>query len=309
MSATIPGDGYGEVNWVDYVDNWRDVDATWLQERSIVRNAADPAGTPAEGRVFYNAAKHALRLRNSSSTYTTLVGSNNIAIVDGSPTSEIKSAAGTAAAGTGITFNNSNGSMSLGRSSFTNGIVLNIDLRSHITSPTIGQMIYETNTGSFLVYYGATTGWRPPWNQSWGILDRATVSTDQSISSTTIANITDLSISTHLLSDRYYRATLSMYITGNASATNRFTSLILTNGAGSTTFGTFPQQFILAQDNMSYCATSTFTSSTIGTVLKVGYALAGTNAIIVKGGAGNASVSELVVEDLGSVVGSTPPNP
>lgn len=35
-------------------------------------------------------------------------------------------------------------------------------------NPFQGQTIYETDTGSFLVYYGATTGWKLPWNQPWG---------------------------------------------------------------------------------------------------------------------------------------------
>lgn len=41
------------------------------------------------------------------------------------------------------------------------------------TRPTVGLVngvttIYETDTGLVLVYYGATTGWRPPWGQPWG---------------------------------------------------------------------------------------------------------------------------------------------
>jgi len=166
MSATIPDDGRGEVTWTNLTDNWRKEDADWLQERSIVRNVGDPAGAPAEGRLFYNATKHALRLRNSDTGYTTVVGSNNISITDGLSTSEIK--VPTATVGTGITFNNSTGAMSLGN--LGSGITINVEDRGDITSPTRGQIIYENSTGSLLVYYGATTGWLPPWNQSWGFV-------------------------------------------------------------------------------------------------------------------------------------------
>jgi hypothetical protein len=168
------------------------------------------------------------------------------------------------------------------------------------SSPDVGQAIYEKDTGSFLVYYGATTGWKPPWTQPWGVQGVSTLSADLSIASTSVTDLTGLSISTNLVSNRYYRATLSMYITGNASISNRFTSLILTNGANSTQFASFAPQYVAVLDNMAYCSTATFTSSTINSVvLKIRYALNGTASITVKGGTGNSSVSELVVEDLG----------
>jgi hypothetical protein len=37
-------------------------------------------------------------------------------------------------------------------------------------SPSVGQNIYETDTGRHLVYYGATTLWRQPWNMPWGFV-------------------------------------------------------------------------------------------------------------------------------------------
>jgi len=162
----------------------------------------------------------------------------------------------------------------------------------------VSTLTANDETNGIYVYNGVN--WRAPWNMPWGILSVGTVSTDQAISSTTVADITGLSTGTiTFLANRYYRATLSMYVSGNASATNRFTSLTLTNGAGTTTFGTFPQQSIVVQDNMSYCATSTFTTSGVAGTVKVRYILSNSNAVTVKGGAGTASVSELVIEDLG----------
>lgn len=46
------------------------------------------------------------------------------------------------------------------------------------TSPYVGQTIYRTDTGEFLVYYGATTGWRPPWNQPWGFIGKTELSSN-----------------------------------------------------------------------------------------------------------------------------------
>ena len=34
-----------------------------------------------------------------------------------------------------------------------------------------GLIAWETTSGRQLVYYGATTGWRPPWDMPWGRLD------------------------------------------------------------------------------------------------------------------------------------------
>ena len=39
----------------------------------------------------------------------------------------------------------------------------------------IGTRIYETDTGDRLVYYGATTGWQPPWGEPWGEILTTTI--------------------------------------------------------------------------------------------------------------------------------------
>jgi hypothetical protein len=57
--AVLPAP-YGQADWQNFVDYWRDEDATWLQERVILRyaNAADRSSqigdTPGFGRVTYN---------------------------------------------------------------------------------------------------------------------------------------------------------------------------------------------------------------------------------------------------------------
>lgn len=50
-------------------------------------------------------------------------------------------------------------------------------------SPNVGEMIYETDTGKNLVYYGATTGWQPPWGQPWGAVLQETSNTTETLTS------------------------------------------------------------------------------------------------------------------------------
>lgn len=42
-----------------------------------------------------------------------------------------------------------------------------------IVSPVVGTASYLLDTGSYEVYYGATTGWRRPWANPWGVLNAA----------------------------------------------------------------------------------------------------------------------------------------
>lgn len=59
------------------------------------------------------------------------------------------------------------------------------------SSPTKGDMIYETDTGEELVYYGATTGWQKPWKRAWGILGYAEITSGDTFTSITdIPNLT-----------------------------------------------------------------------------------------------------------------------
>jgi hypothetical protein len=177
--------------------------------------------------------------------------------------------------------------------------------------PAIGQSIYETDTGNFLIYYGATTGWRLPWNQPWGIIQIMTAPTDQTLSSTTIADMPGTGgladgVYMSTLANRWYRATLSMYVTGNATTLNRFTSLLLTKGDG-TQLASFAPQSIAALNHVSYCSTTTFVNpSTINMYVKVRYSLNNSSAITLKGGSGVNSVSELIIEDLGPATSAPP---
>jgi hypothetical protein len=63
MTEPIPvGGQYGAADWQDYVNNWRDADATWLQSRSILRFANNTdrdavyTSVPPAGQFIFNAA-------------------------------------------------------------------------------------------------------------------------------------------------------------------------------------------------------------------------------------------------------------
>jgi hypothetical protein len=130
MTEPIPVSGYGDADWIDLSDNWRDADATWLQERSIVRiNVADlAAATPlsagvanfTNGRMFFNDYNDTLVISTTSTTpysFKTIASSDHILIKDGASTSELKASA--AADGTGVTINNTTGVVSIGVSGST----------------------------------------------------------------------------------------------------------------------------------------------------------------------------------------------
>ena len=76
------------------------------------------------------------------------------------------------------------------------------------TSPPEGMTIYETDTDKLLVYTTATTGWVPPWNTAWGVLDYEQVTTNQG-SITTITDLTGLSATATVSANRRIRTTLS----------------------------------------------------------------------------------------------------
>ena len=56
------------------------------------------------------------------------------------------------------------------------------------SSPTIGQTYYNTSTGQLLVYYGATTGWRQPWNMPWGTLGQSKITSGVTSAGATVTS-------------------------------------------------------------------------------------------------------------------------
>lgn len=46
-------------------------------------------------------------------------------------------------------------------------------------TPFVGQMIFETDTGKILFYYGSTLLWQPAWNTAWGEIAQIAVTSNQ----------------------------------------------------------------------------------------------------------------------------------
>lgn len=112
----------GEVDWTDNVDNWRQVDAEWLQSRSVVRiDGATPAtssnlisGSEAKGRVYYTTNKNKVLVNvgtTASPSYETLLSSDSVVLADSVSTVTLGIDGHTAA---GLVFTKSSGAVSVG---------------------------------------------------------------------------------------------------------------------------------------------------------------------------------------------------
>jgi hypothetical protein len=88
--ATIPTDGYGPVAWVNDEDNWREEDADFLQQRTILRWANSTARTAAGGDAYgpgslsYVASSKTLAVNTSTATsgWSTVLHSPQLNITD-----------------------------------------------------------------------------------------------------------------------------------------------------------------------------------------------------------------------------------
>lgn len=157
-------------------------------------------------------------------------------------------------------------------------------------SPFEGQVIYETDTDKVLVYDG--TSWLPPENTAWGAVGRAQKTTDTSVT-TTIADITGLSITWTAQSDRLYKisfhcialvGTADAYISVTVadSSNNRLT---LFRGGNSPTTGRFSVTGFLYETGLS------------GSVTRKARVECNTGTATLEGAAGYPT--QFVIEDIG----------
>lgn len=114
-------------------------------------------------------------------------------------------------------------------------------------NPYAGYFIYETDTGNLLQYYGATTGWRPPWNLPWGRLATSTSTGQTSIAGTPTITDTALSITYTQVLNRWIK--LSAYGQVHTTATTFQTMVLYFRDSANTVFNT--SSTITQQDNYS----------------------------------------------------------
>lgn len=169
-----------------------------------------------------------------------------------------------------------------------------------IVSPVVGTFSYLLDTGSLEVYYGATTGWRPPWRQPWGILNAAQ-NTAATSSTGTEVDITGLSITFTAVTGRLY-ALHAQVVCGNPGSPIDW---IFRIKEGSTLVAYAAQSF------HNTASESTQTLSFYGTFTAGSHTLKGT--IQRTGGSGTATVlfpnntanPNIFIQDIGPL--SSPP--
>jgi len=60
---------------------------------------------------------------------------------------------------------------------YPNAATRDADLTGILPAELLGQACMLTDSGSLLVYYGSTLGWRPPWNTAWGVTGGPVINT------------------------------------------------------------------------------------------------------------------------------------
>ena len=166
-------------------------------------------------------------------------------------------------------------------------------------TPVKGQTVYDTDLGSLLIYYGATTGWRPPWNQPWGTLLLATDTTNRTYS-TSPSVMTGFTGSVATVINRKYRTTITLRAY-NAGAAGFFT---LQPRVAGTTQNNFTGYTISTSFDQSFTFSDVYTETATSTRTFDIRASAASGTLSVTSANGRAVFT---VEDIGPVT-STPPS-
>jgi hypothetical protein len=167
-------------------------------------------------------------------------------------------------------------------------------------SPFEGQMIYETDTDKVLVWNG--TDWYANWNLPWGMVARATSSTDYTLT-TSAAIATGMTVTFTAIANRYYKITYMEPQCQTSTVADKDTNIQIrvTNAAG-----TLLNQGYIRTETGSQTDTGTITlvsTSTFsaGSTTIVGCAKTGSTsgAPVLGRGASTAGPALLLVEDIG----------
>lgn len=84
-------------------------------------------------------------------------------------------------------------------------------------TPSVGMVIYETDTGKTLHYHSATVGWGPPWNSHWGIEGRIVTVTSPQGSITSAVNVTSASLSLVAVANRIYEHSVTALVSNTTA--------------------------------------------------------------------------------------------
>lgn len=103
---------------------------------------------------------------------------------------------------------------------------------THPGSPSVGDTLYETDTGKELTYQGTTDTWTPPWNTAWGFVGQGVTTTDNSLAvSPSVTNVSGASVTFTAIANRRYK--VSYTVTAAQAAAGRVVECFVVDGSGS----------------------------------------------------------------------------
>lgn len=100
---------------------------------------------------------------------------------------------------------------------------------THPASPFPGQMIFETDTGKVLFYYGTTLGWLPDWGVAWGEIAQTAVTSNQTTTGAVYVDAATASFTA--IAGRRYLTHVEGQATLTGGATTPAVGYAITDGA------------------------------------------------------------------------------
>lgn len=163
------------------------------------------------------------------------------------------------------------------------------------SSPYIGQEIYETDTAKKLIYAGATSGWNPPWNVSWGIMGIATVTANQTGIVGSVVDLTSASVTFTAVAGRRYRVFLETYVGSTVAAD--IANIQISDSSNNQLQST--QAYMPGSGALVKMVATLFTTLSAGSVTVKGRITRGTGTGTLSTFASSTAPTYLVVEDIG----------
>ena len=103
---------------------------------------------------------------------------------------------------------------------------------THPANPSVGDSLFETDTGAALFYVGATDGWQMEWNMPWGLIAAPAAVTANQASITAQADLTGLTATYTAVANRKIRvAVIGQYQLTAAGSTDVWQSTIFKDGS------------------------------------------------------------------------------
>ena len=119
------------------------------------------------------------------------------------------------------------------------------------TSPYVGQMIFESDTGKVLFYYGSTLGWQPAWNGPWGEI--AASSQTSSATTTSTSYVDAFSQTFTAVNGRRYDVSFTALASLTGGASNPLTNIAICDGSNT----------VLAEHAIGFVGATQFTDSAV----------------------------------------------